>query len=159
MMQMTSAPIFSSSQPDLRSNPRCAPGLRCSSWPLRTCRRTSWWTSMAASRLRGSFSASKIRIMSIPFSMDFFTKTVDHVVGIVLVAQHVLAAEQHLQLGVGQTPCAACAGAPTGLRSGSACRSRKSRRPSTPENNSRSCPAFQHAGSISSVRMRVAAWD
>ena len=37
-----------------------------------------------------------------PFSMDFLHEVLHHVVGIVLVAQDVLAAEQHLQLGVGQ---------------------------------------------------------
>ncbi len=41
-----------------------------------------------------------MRMMSMPFSMDLAQKASDHVVGVVLIAQDVLAPEQQLQFCV-----------------------------------------------------------
>ena len=51
---------------------------------------------MATSRLRTSLRASKIRITPMPLSTARETNSIT-VVGIVIVAKHVLAAQQHLQ--------------------------------------------------------------
>ena len=103
LMQMTSAPIFSDVRGELDEVILVVHGgCRCSDMAISAVPPYFFVALTAVCMLRRSFSASK-HADDVDAVLDgLLDEELHHVVRIGTVAQQVLAAQQHLQLGVGQ---------------------------------------------------------
>ncbi len=136
---------------------RYAPGWWYSSWPLRDA-------AVFLGGLHGRFQIARIveRVEDTDDIDAVFNglshEGIHHVVRIMLIAQDVLPAQQHLQLGVGDGLAQGAQALPRILVQKAQAGVKRRAAPALPGNSSRRCPALA-TGSISSVRIRVAACD